>query len=576
MNTARLSELRSRISDLRRRRAAVRHGAGYATLAMVVLGILTATFLIDWMFGLNRPQRAILFVAAGLGLLYGLRKYVLPWFATKETDLDVALMVERKQKLDSDLVAAIQFDSPDAATWGSAQLEGAVIDYVADFSKGWNIFEGFSARDRTRRAAWLAATLLLIGIAIFCRPDFGRAFLHRMLLSHAHYPTRTQIQSVSIGAQPVNLSSGNPARVKLPYGQPIKVEVVGGGELPTRGKVLFTAKGDGADAQIALAAVADAGTAPATTTARYSGELPKLVDSLTAEVYLGDAWTDPIFVQMTPLPVVDVRLTPTPPPYAGAGKAETAPGNRIVSVIEGSRVDLEVSCNNKPLTSVALKVDDELYPLKQTSSESPGRSTWRLATETTPLHRVTKPLRYEIVAIDADGLSPEAPVTGAIRIRTDNRPRIMGDVVTRSVLPNGTPQIEYRASDDFGIQRLSLQLETLRGTKDGSSMPVAVATRAMRTIAEGEWIGGEALPIKAAYALDLSSLGLQKGDQVRITLQVVDYRGEADGQLAQSEPITLEVTDESGILAAISESDERSARQLDAIIERQLGVGGTQ
>jgi hypothetical protein len=36
------------------------------------------------------------------------------------------------------------------------------------------------------------------------------------------------------------------------------------------------------------------------------------------------------------------------------------------------------------------------------------------------------------------------------------------------------------------------------------------------------------------------------------------------------------VTDESGILAAISESDERSARRLDEIIKRQLGIGESQ
>jgi hypothetical protein len=33
------------------------------------------------------------------------------------------------------------------------------------------------------------------------------------------------------------------------------------------------------------------------------------------------------------------------------------------------------------------------------------------------------------------------------------------------------------------------------------------------------------------------------------------------------------VTDESGIFAALVEADEKSARQLDEIIQRQLGVG---
>jgi hypothetical protein len=35
------------------------------------------------------------------------------------------------------------------------------------------------------------------------------------------------------------------------------------------------------------------------------------------------------------------------------------------------------------------------------------------------------------------------------------------------------------------------------------------------------------------------------------------------------------VTDERGVLASLMESDEKSARQLDAIIQRQLGIGGS-
>jgi hypothetical protein len=63
---------------------------------------------------------------------------------------------------------------------------------------------------------------------------------------------------------------------------------------------------------------------------------------------------------------------------------------------------------------------------------------------------------------------------------------------------------------------------------------------------------------------------------VRLVVRAVDYRGDVAGRVAESEPILLEVTDERGILAALLESDERSIEQLDAIIERELKVGGAQ
>ena len=59
---------------------------------------------------------------------------------------------------------------------------------------------------------------------------------------------------------------------------------------------------------------------------------------------------------------------------------------------------------------------------------------------------------------------------------------------------------------------------------------------------------------------------------MRIVLEAIDYRGEP-GVSAESEPILLDITDESGILAAVSEGDRRSQEQIDDLIRRQLGIG---
>jgi hypothetical protein len=77
----------------------------------------------------------------------------------------------------------------------------------------------------------------------------------------------------------------------------------------------------------------------------------------------------------------------------------------------------------------------------------------------------------------------------------------------------------------------------------------------------------------ASLFVDLAPLGLSKGDQLKLTFEAIDYRGSLAGKSALSEPLILHVTDERGVLAAMVEADERSARQLDAIIQRQLGIG---
>jgi hypothetical protein len=350
------------------------------------------------------------------------------------------------------------------------------------------------------------------------------------------------------------------------------------GELPKRGEVRFTATtGNGAGR---FDIVPSAGNA-------FAGKLPKLVEPMHVEISLGDARTDRVSVLLVSLPVVELQVATTPPEYARYAVAtEPAPsGNRLAAVLEGSRIDLNVREVNKPLAKVTLRLQDAEYPLFKlvkasaapSATAQPGAASvvWRLPQENSPLANITQAMRYEIDVVDEDGLSPEMPLTGSIRLKTDNMPRISGEVVTRFVLPSATPQIEYRANDDYGIAQLSVLVEVLRGDR-GMTMPVGSYQRSLREIPVGKWIAREDLPLVDRYPLELSSLGLQKGDQVRLTLQATDYRGKNPGQLAQSEPIVLEVTDESGILAAIAEADERSAQQLDAIIERQLGVGARQ
>ena len=91
------------------------------------------------------------------------------------------------------------------------------------------------------------------------------------------------------------------------------------------------------------------------------------------------------------------------------------------------------------------------------------------------------------------------------------------------------------------------------------------------------WQAAGAAPetIKEAATIDLASYQLVKGDELRIVLEADDERGTAPSQTGKSEPLVLEVTDRNGILAGLLETDQQSAKQLDAIIERELGIGGS-
>ena len=128
-------------------------------MVTAVLWTLVAVFIFDVVFQFGIPERVVLIlIGAGIVAWAG-HRFTRPLLGVKETDEDIALMVERQQQLDSDLVAALQFEKPEAAKWGSVQLETAVIDYVADVGRGINVFDGFSKEQMIRRGTILGVPL---------------------------------------------------------------------------------------------------------------------------------------------------------------------------------------------------------------------------------------------------------------------------------------------------------------------------------------------------------------------------------------------------------------------------------
>lgn len=567
MSGTRLSKLRRRLARLRRRRRSVRWRTGYTALLVAILWVLVGAFLVDWLFRMSPLQRIVAMAIGAAVLVWAFRRYTRPWLGKRETELDVALVVEREQTIDSDLVAAIQFESPEAAEWGSVVLEREVIDHTAELEGHLDVMRGVSRTRLRRRATLLAATCLLVALAAWRFPDHAAAFLSRFfLLRPEHYPTRTVIESVRINGRAVDMTGWRPQAVKSPYGQPVAFEVVWSGRPPIAGHAnLQTDRG--LRTTVALARNETQGHL-------YGGQLPRLVDAVDYQIYLGDAWTDPARLEVVPLPTIDVELEVTPPRYAaGASGSFTATGMRQVSVIEGSSVRIRVA-SDKPLREVTLTLDGARQTMlrdeRNGASSRPDAERWTSQTGNTPLDRVVEPIRFEVRVVDRDELELESPIQGVIRIKADQRPRIVASAVTEYVLPTAKPGITYNASDDYGLGRLSILPKVTH--EDG-------VTEELEEIVILQISPDEAPPreLEDRYPLDLAPLDLAKGDQLTITVRAVDYRGStSEGEPTLTEPLVFEVTDERGILAAMAEADRESVDRLKTMIQRQIEVGESQ
>jgi hypothetical protein len=314
-----------------------------------------------------------------------------------------------------------------------------------------------------------------------------------------------------------------------------------------------------------------------------AGELPNLTESATVVVHAGDAWSEQVRIVAVPAPVVEANLVVEPPAYA-RDAVKPASAGRQTAVLEGSSVALEVVCLNKDLTSAEVVIDGTAHPLVRQDGPD-GRPRFVLSGSGSPLAAVAEPVQYEVRAVDTDGLSPDRPPSGTIRIRPDGPPQIVIDAITRAVVPTARPTISYTVKDDYGVARLRANVVVQRGDAE----PVAAAAAAEGEAAEPAGppasgaveirregdppLVGAALPHAGKVAVPLGGYGLKKGDFVRVTIEAVDFRGPTPGQTATSAPIDFSVTDENGVLEALQRADTQAAEELKTIIEDQLRVG---
>lgn len=534
---------------------------GYSAMVTAVLAALALIMLLDWLSVMSVAERLVAMGIAMGAVAWVFRRYASPWLGRREDEIDMALLVQRQEHIDSDLVAALQFESPAAPWWGSPELEKAVIQRAAELGRDVDLRGAVPRRELRRRLFLVLMMVVLWGALVGVVPQHVAVFFNRLLLGSHHYPSRTAIAEITINGCQVEPSRPGLYPIRVPAGCGVQFSVNCTGCLPQRGEVRLSAGHGEAAALVELAA----GESLA---GEYHGELLCLQESVAYQVLVGDAWTDPGRLEIVPLPVADVALQVEPPAYAAelAAAGRLATGLRQVSVVEGSRVVVRLVAK-KQLRKAWLTLAAHKYPLALENSETKSApETWILDPADTPLASVVELLQYSIQVSDIDGLALEKPIEGMIHIQPDLRPRVAAAMVTPQVLPRAAPVIHWRALDDFGLARVAIQHHITRTDGQTEEGEAEIYRQA-----------GQRPPrkdVQSDYELNLEPLKLKKNDMVRITLRATDYRGPREGQSGQSEPLMLHVTDLEGVLSMVTEPDRKSAEQLKTMVDRQLGIGG--
>ncbi len=528
-----LSRLHRALRGLRRRRRLLRRAAGYSLILAAAVWLLGLLFLADWLLDMDGLQRIVALLALGAGLARGFGVWARRWWQGPESEIDLALCVQGWQHIDTDLVAALQFESPEAARWGSVQLEQAVIDHVAKLSSGVKITTDPTGQTR-RMWSWaglsalvLAVTLALAALAASWFPGYADAFWRRLLMMPAHYPTATQIVALSINGRDVPLDGAAPAEARTPYGYPVVIEVTCDGDLPAEGRAEVVGL-DTREVGIPL-------LKPVPGRRRvYRATLAELQESLRYQLYVGDARTEPGRITLVPLPVVDLRWEIGWPEYTES-QMESRQGVHDVAVLAGSRVVLHVMAN-KPLAYVKLVPDSgDALSLAPEAAGAKGHG-WRLDPKNTPLEAVEARVKFKLEIEDADGLRPLQPLEGSVSILPDRDPTATVRAAHRALLPTAQPKVHYRVTDDYGLARVTLKAELLRADgRTESPEPVVLYEHSAAAGRKRE------LPEQIVRP-DFSAWKLARGDRVQLSVAAEDYRGpQRPGHVAESEPLSFEI-----------------------------------
>ena len=478
-----LIELHRRLASLRRRRFWLRAGTALSVILLVVLWSLVGLFVLDWALRLQTGPRLMVILAvvsAWAALAWWLLR---PWWRTRETEIDLALYVQRQQRIDSDLVAALEFEQHqqrgDNDRWGSPDLQSAVIARAGEVGRNLDVYQGLSYRPLAVRGLALGVSLLVVGVTAAVMAPYASAFFSRLVLNDVPYPTKTQIVRLLINGQEYPVYASRTVVVRCPEGRPVEIVAQGSGELPAAGRIELWEDGNPNRSHEPLRPESSAAQ-----NAAYKATIPRLLRNVHFQLHLGDAWTSPGQLQVVALPRVEVTLHTRPPAYLEGivPASDGDPGAMQAAVVDGSKVIVRLA-SSKPLQEdggAVLRIGDRSFPLRRIeeaaeSDEPSGPAEyWELNDDASPLASVKDTIAFEIQVTDRDGLQLPSPIQGYIRRQADRPPKATLDITTRNVLPAAQPSVLFGAIDDYGLAEL--RLEVSRTGSDGKQQLLSTHT----------------------------------------------------------------------------------------------------
>jgi len=497
------SDVVTRLGKLRRQVTTWFWVDGLSRLCWAALALLAADFALDWLFRMDKPQRAVMLaLIAGVLAYVGYRRLVKPLSATISDDA-LALEVERlNPQLQQSVISALQFarmeDHLSDRGYSSAMIRQTVTR-GAKASSEVNFGNVLDDREfRTNAMLLLFAAVLLGGLAIgsFVHPLIKIWANRNLFLGNDNWPQQTYLQ----------VQRAENGKVVFPRGEDWTqlVSVTADSKVIPENVYIDFRRARGRATQTMKK---KENVSQPESKAEFEAVFASVIEPFEFRARGGDAYTEWVRVELVEQPAIDeLQLEVVPPAYTGLSPQPLAAGRGPYFVLKGSTLRLQGTAN-KELTKAELVyrliktevIEDPQAKLPEKPAEgeetkpaedktAEEKSAGEDATPATPPAAkkiktteieqrtpltITDGLKlagelppdqvagtqYTILLTDKLGLTSRRPTSFGLRIRADREPRVRARLIGISgmVVPKARIPFSVRVTDDYGLTDLRVK-----------------------------------------------------------------------------------------------------------------------
>jgi hypothetical protein len=560
----------SRLAALRRQIATWFWVDGLSRVLWLVLGLVAADLLLDWLFHLDKAQRAVMLalVVAAVGWL-AYRRLARPLSVSMSDDA-LALQVEsRNRQLGQSMISALQL-----ARIGDIESKGMssvlVRQTVAAGTRAAEKVDFASVLDtkefRTSAVLLFLALVALGGLAVGVRASdsLNIWFNRNVLLGDRSWPQDTYLV----------IERAENGRVVFPRGEDW-TQLVSVREdsklMPETVNIEFRQA---------------RGRAPQAMKRRDDGKFEAVFNNVIEPFQFrargGDAVTEWVQVELVEQPAVEtLTLVVTPPAYAGVSAAELPPGKGPYYVLPGSSLAIAGRAN-KPLVKAQLRLEGKLLvPPPQVEGQPPASAEVRqlhplalnqaveFAATIEPADLVAG--QYTFVLEDTLGLTGRRPTTFAVRERIDREPRVRVRLIGVSGMVVAKARVPFtmRVTDDFGVTLAEVRYHW-RGddaaNADGKgSLPLDGLKDQLGSAAQNK------TELSLEDALELEPLAIPTGTGFNFHFAAVDNRAVSgrEPNTGKSSDLLLRIVTEEELRTDMLRREKEQRQEFERLLKNQ-------